>query len=300
MDLHVGSRMGAVWATKRYLLDQFTRASGCVPGASNLTRAEAKPLGEAMMKRVKLLGSAAALIAVLSAPAMAQFKPALNESERIAKDAKASQERIDQLDDQTARLLNDYRANLRQLEAANRYNASLSRNIDGQLRQIERLQADIDNIAGLQRAMQPLMEDMLDGLDQLIQADLPFNIAERQARVARLKSSMDNPSVTAAQRYRLIIEAYQIENEVGRTIGQSEGIIQVDGQEISGEFLRIGRVALMFKTADDSVLKIYDKTVGDWVDLNKSYLPDVKLGLRMAKEQTAPGLLAVPVKAPAQ
>ena len=250
------------------------------------------------MKRVTLLGSATAMLVALSAPAMAQFKPALNESEAIAREAKASQQRIDQLDDQTTTLVKDFRANLRQLEASQRYNQSLERNIAAQERQIERLTQDIDNVSGLQRAMLPLMEDMLGRLGQLVEADLPFQIDDRQGRVARLSDAMANPDLSAAQRYRLIVEAYQIENEFGRTIGADEGSIDVDGQQLTGEFLRIGRVALMFKTADDSVLKIYNKDTRAWEDLNKSYLPDVKLGLRMAKEQTAPGLLAVPVKAP--
>ena len=56
----------------------------------------------------------------------------------------------------------------------------------------------------------------------------------------------------------------------------------------------------MFKTPDDSVLRIYDKDAGDFVALDRSYLQDVKFGLRMAKEQTAPDILFVPVKAPVQ
>lgn len=250
------------------------------------------------MIRVTLLGSAAAMLVAFSAPAMAQFKPALNESEATAREAKASQQRIDQLNDQTASLINDFRANLRQLSAAQRYNESLQRNIAAQERQIGRLEQDIENVSGLQRAMLPLMEDMLSRLGQLVEADLPFQIDNRRARVERLGASMSNPELSAAQRYRLIVEAYQIENEFGRTIGADEGAIDVDGSVLTGEFLRIGRIALVFKTADDSVLKIYDRDARAWVDLNKSYLPDVKLGLRMAKEQTAPGLLAVPVKAP--
>ena len=251
-----------------------------------------------MKKRALVLGSAAAIAAAFSAPAFAQFSSALNESEATAKEAKASQQRVDQLDDQTASLLNDYRANLKQLEAATRYNASLNRNITAQQRQIERLRLDIENVSGLQRAMQPLMEDMLATLGEVVAADLPFNVDERQGRVERLNKVMGDPSISAAQRYRLIVEAYQIENEYGRTIGAYEGSIDDGGELRTGEFLRVGRIALMFKTADDSVLKIYDKDQKAWVNLNKSYLPDVRLGLRMAKEQTAPGLLPVPVKAP--
>jgi hypothetical protein len=251
-----------------------------------------------MMKRVGFLGSAAAIAALAAAPAFAQFSSALQESEATAREAKASQQRIDQLDDQTAVLLNDYRANLKQLEAARRYNASLTRQIEAQQRQIARIQSDIENVEGLQRAMQPLMEDMLAKFEQVVAADIPFDLADRQDRVGRLKTMMNNPEVTAAQRYRLIVEAYQIENEFGRTIGASEGVIDHNGQELAGEFLRIGRIALVFKTPDDSVLKIWDRDQGGWIDLNKSYLPDIKLGIRMAREQTAPDLLPVPVKPP--
>lgn len=249
-----------------------------------------------MKKRALVLG--AAMMVAMSAPAFAQFSSALDESEATAKEAKASQQRIEQLDDQTTSLINDYRANLKQLESVTRYNASLNRNIQAQQRQIERLTADIENVSGLQRAMQPLMEDMLGTLGEIVDADIPFQLDERKDRVARLNKVMGDPDVSAAQRYRLIVEAYQIENEYGRTIGAYEGSIDDGGTLRTGEFLRVGRIALVFKTADDSTLKIWDKDQKGWVDLNKSYLPDIRLGLRMAKEQTAPGLLPVPVKAP--
>ena len=69
-----------------------------------------------MKKRALFLGSAAAMLVAMSAPAFAQFSSALNESEATAKEAKASQQRIEQLDDQTTALVNDYRANLKQLK----------------------------------------------------------------------------------------------------------------------------------------------------------------------------------------
>lgn len=250
------------------------------------------------MKRVAILGSAAVLLAGLSAPAQAQFNSALDVSERTARDTATSQQRIDQLDDQTAALLNDYRANLKQLEAARRYNASLNRNIEAQNREIARLQEDIENVEGLQRAMQPLMEDMVERFAQLVDADIPFRVEERSARATRLASILDNPSMSAAQRYRLIVEAYQIEDEAGRTIGFYDGTIGEGENTLSGEFLQIGRIALIFKTPDDSVLRIWDNDQRDWVNLERSYLQDVKFALRMAKEQTAPDIFFAPVKPP--
>lgn len=253
------------------------------------------------MKRSAILGSAAAALAVLSAPAEAQFRPALDESQATARETAASQQRIDQLDDQTARLLNDYRANLKQLEAARRYNASLNRNIEAQERKITQLEADIENVEGLQRAMQPLMEDMASRFGDLVEADLPFLIEERTGRATRLESVLSNPDMSAAQRYRLIVEAYQIENEFGRTIGADECTIPTDDGELAGECLRIGRIALIFKTPDDSVLRIWDSAQGGWTDLNRgTYMQDVKFAIRMAKEQTAPDIFFAPVKPPVQ
>ncbi len=253
------------------------------------------------MKRTAILGSAAAVLAVFGAPAQAQFQSALQESEATATETARAQQQIDQLDDQTASLLNDYRANLKQLDAARRYNASLNRNIEAQERQLVRLREDIENVEGLQRAMQPLMEDMVARFSELVAADLPFLATERAERAARLEGVLGNPEMSAAQRYRLIVEAYQIEGEYGRTIRSYEGTVNSGGQELTGEFLGIGRVALMFKTPDDSTLLIYDQAAGDWVALDKGkYLQDVKYALRMAKEQTAPDIFFAPVKPPVQ
>lgn len=250
------------------------------------------------MTKAAILGSAAVLLAAFGAPAQAQFKPALDTSEQTAKDTAASQQRIDQLDDQTASLLNDYRANLKQLEAARRYNASLQRNIEAQNREITRLREDIENVEGLQRATQPLMEDMIAKFSDIVGADMPFLVEDRSARAGRLSGVLDNPSMSAAQKYRLIVEAYQIENEYGRTISADTGTIGEGESLLTGEFLRVGRIALIFKTPDDSVLRIYDQTQGDFVNLDRSYLPDVKFAMRMAKAQTAPDVFFVPVKPP--
>mgnify|MGYP001273118009 CR=1 FL=1 len=43
------------------------------------------------------------------------------------------------------------------------------------------------------------------------------------------------------------------------------GEIDDGGALRTGEFLRVGRIALMFKTADDSVLKIWDKDQNGWI-----------------------------------
>ncbi len=228
-----------------------------------------------------------------------QVEPVLDTSRAVAQETGQSQERIDNLDSRIQTLLSDYRANLNQLEQLNRYNASQQRQVDSQRREIASLERDISNIASLQRAVQPLMEDMVEALAELVTADVPMLLDERRQRVERLRGIMDDPGRSPAQRYRLVVEAYQIENELGRTIEAYRDSIEVDGRTYENvEFLRIGRVALIFRTDDDEVLKRFDADSGSWVDLDRAFLPDVKTASRIAREQIPPDLIFIPVTAP--
>ncbi|MEE4296341.1 MAG: DUF3450 domain-containing protein [Wenzhouxiangella sp.] len=242
----------------------------------------------------------AALATIVAASAVAQdVEPVLDTSRAMVQNTQQSQERIDNLDSETQSILSDYRANLKQLEQLNRYNASQQRQVDAQRREIESLENDINNIASLQRAIQPLMEDMVEALDQLVEADLPFLVEERRARVERLRALMDDPSRSPAQRYRLVVEAYQIENEYGRTIEAYRGDIEAGGRTFENvEFLRIGRASLTFRTDDDQTLMRFDPETRQWVDLDLSFLPDIKMGSRIAREQLPPDLMFIPVRAP--
>ncbi|MFC3301465.1 DUF3450 domain-containing protein [Parvularcula lutaonensis] len=251
-----------------------------------------------MHKKIALLGTAAVVAVTAIAPASAQFREALDISRQTARAGAQSQQRIEQLDQQTTELLTEYRAALKQLDLLQRFNASQRAEIENQLEQIAGLQQDIANVEGLERAVVPLIGDMLEQLKLIVAADIPFLSTERQRRLERLEAVMADPTQTAASRYRLIIEAYQIENEYGRTIQAYDGTVDDNGTELTVEFLRIGRIALIYKSADDSILRIYNKKTREFEDLDKSFLDDVRLGLRMAKEQTPPGLLEVPVTAP--
>ena len=253
-----------------------------------------------MIKKIAFLGTAMVVATAMAAPAAAQFNSALNEARRTQDEAKASQQRIDNLDNETAQILGEYRANLKQFELLTRFNETRRAEIESQSQQIARIKEDLESVSTLSLAMVPLMEDMLDNLEAFINADIPFNQVERQDRLGRLRQVMADSEVSAAQRYRLIVEAYQIENEFGRTVDSYEGEVDTPEGPLNVEFLRVGRMAFIYKTADDSVLRIFDRESGEFVDLDRSFLPDVQFGLRVAKEQTAPDLLTIPVKAPIQ
>lgn len=251
-----------------------------------------------MMKKVAFLGSVALLALAGLSPAHAQFRAALDESRAAVDEGARSQQAVEALDDQAAELLGDYRAALKQRDILRRYNATRAKQVQDQAAQIAGLEQDVANVADLQRAVLPLLETMVDDLAKFVAADLPFLTSERNDRIERLRRVMADSTQTPASRYGLIIEAYQIESEYGRTIETYTGSIDNGGQELQVDFLKIGRLALIYKNSDNSIMRIYNKTTGQFEDLDRKYLPDVVRGIRIANKQLPPDLLTIPVGAP--
>lgn len=251
-----------------------------------------------MMKAVATLMSALAVAMLLADRAAAQspLGQAIQVSQEAAEETAQHQARIDELDEETQRLVGEYRGYLRQLEQLQRYNESQRRQLNAQEAEMDSLRQDIGNITKLQRAVQPLMEDMLHGLQRIVAADLPFLPGERKERIERLTRMMDDPGRSPAQRFRLLVEAYQIENEYGRTIEAYRGDVTANGEHFENvEFLRIGRLTLVFRSDDGGVLKRFDPQVAEWVKLDDGFRPHVRTALRMARQQIPPDLLMVPL-----
>ena len=132
--------------------------------------------------------------------------------------SKEAQGQIDALDDSTNVIVQEFRQNYQQLIDLTQYNDQLEILIDRQERKMVRVEEDIARISSLTRSVMPLMFKMIDALDTFVELDVPFLIDERRQRVAGLRTLMNNPDASPAEKYRKISEAYEIENEYGRTI----------------------------------------------------------------------------------
>ena len=239
----------------------------------------------------------AAVFAVGASTAVAQER-ALTASlaEQKASDEASikSQKRIAQLADQTTDLQGEYRLALQKLDRVKIYNDHLQKLVNEQ----EALKADIgrqlNDFQVVQTEIVPLMFDMIESLDQFIGLDVPFNLEERRDRVDNLRSLMEDPDVTVSERYRKIMEAYQIETSFGRDVEATRG--DLEGREV--EFLRIGRVLLAYQTADRSETGFWNKTTGQWEVLGEEYRGAITEGLRIARKQAAPDLLKMPISGP--
>jgi hypothetical protein len=209
-----------------------------------------------------------------------------------------SQARIDKTSDQTDELAGEYRATLAQIDSLRIYNEQLSQLLASQDIELAGLRTDIENVTLIGRQVTPLMLQMLAALEDFVELDVPFLPNERRRRIDNLKEMMDRADVSDAEKYRAILEAYQIENDYGRTLGTYSGDLPTAGGEsITADFLRLGRIALVYMTPDERQAGVWDQKQQAWVALAMEYRNSIRKGLRMARKQTAPDMIRLPITA---
>ncbi|MGR9114414.1 MAG: DUF3450 domain-containing protein [Gammaproteobacteria bacterium] len=209
-----------------------------------------------------------------------------------------SQKKIDNVSDQTQKMLEEYRASTRHAETLKTYNEYLKNLLNSQLEEKTSLEQQLEQIEVTQREIVPLILRMLDSLEQFIKLDLPFLPEERQHRLSLLKQMVNRADVTHAEKFRRILEAYQIENDYGNTIEAYRADINLNGTTSSVDFLRLGRVALYYQRLDGSETGFWNKETNAWETLSSDYRNAIRNGLRIARKEAAPDLLTLPVPAP--
>ncbi|CAA0079776.1 Uncharacterised protein [BD1-7 clade bacterium] len=219
--------------------------------------------------------------------------------ERQAKAAQKSQLKVDALAEKTDSLEQEYRQNLKLVEDLKVYNRKFEIQTENQEKRLQRLEKSIADVQVIQRQITPLIERMIDSLEQFVSLDVPFEKAEREQRIAFLRENADRPELSTAEKFRQVLEAYKIENEYGRKIDSYTATIDIDGTERDVTMLRVGRIALLYQTADQNYTGMWDKNSKQFVALSAGdYKSAVRKGIRIANKQANIDILELPISAP--
>jgi len=187
-----------------------------------------------------------------------------------------------------------YARSLAEVDIAARYNSTVEQQVRSQQTEIATLEQQIAGLDATAAAVEPLLQKMFTQLEEFVKNDVPFFATERAARIEKLREVMARLDAPAGERFRRVMEAYQIEMEYGRTMSAYKDKL-ADGRD--AEFVRLGRVSLFYRTEDG-------KESGYWDQQKKMFVADrgsaraIELALGIAKEQKAPDLIVVPVPAP--
>lgn len=240
---------------------------------------------------------ACALMISVSAVSAQSLDSALEAELQINRESATSQSEVSGLARQTQDLLSEYRSVVRETESLKIYNDNLEKVVEDQQNEAESINRQLAGLEETNRDVVPLMLEMIATLERIVEADVPFRIEERRARVRRLRDMMDQAEVTVSEKYRRVMEAYRGELEYGRTTEAYSDRLPTTGQTV--DFLRVGRTLLVYQTSDNLATGWFNPGTREFEDLDDDrFRIEVKNGLAIARNEKAPDLVMLPVPGP--
>lgn len=252
--------------------------------------------------RLKLIGGFLSLICAVFYGSSIQAQSVddvINATTNIPPAAAAGQQQINQADDATNRLLDEFQVVAKQVEGLKVYNAQLQLQIDDQERQIRNLDRSIDEASTMGVQIAPVMVEMIESLKQFIELDLPFHLRERRASINRLEDNLGRSDITSAEKFRQILEVFKIETDYGLNIETYTDTIVLNGTELDVNIFRVGRVAMVYQTLDEAITGAWNNNSRAWETIESGdYRNSIAQGIAIAKKQAAIDILSLPIAAP--
>jgi hypothetical protein len=206
-----------------------------------------------------------------------------------------TQNKIVEMDQETTEIVNEYRSLLKENAVLMTYNQQLDKQQELQKLKLESLDKNMANVREVRMQLMPLMQEMVEVLTVFVNNDIPFLWQERQLRLAELTNLLDNPNIAIADKYRRIVEAYQIETEYGDTIETWQAQLPLTDEDKTAHLIRIGRIGLYYLTPDQQTAGYWDNNSRSWKPLPESWLASIKQAYDVADNRSVPALLTVPL-----
>lgn len=239
---------------------------------------------------VGLLLVPAALLAIGISRAQAPEPADLQEKvDSTVEVAKQTQDKLDDWSTQKAALETRYKtaqANIPYLQERLARQREVAATLDGQVAELERR---LKESARLQAVVQDTLDAVLGRFEKVVARDLPFLPAERQARLEGLRRLNSQTETPPAEKLRRLLEAMLIEAQYGETVEVAPQTITVAGREIHADILRVGRLAMFWRSPDKKLVGAWDPSQGAWVALDDGYkravLRSMEIGSRLRPAQ---------------
>jgi len=230
----------------------------------------------------------------------AEVSEILNAGAEKVQAAQKSQLTVDRIADQTDGLLQEFKQVNKQIENLRVYNSQLERQIANQKKMMAELEESIENATVIERGISPLMINMLSALEDFVELDIPFKKERRSEAIDELYVNLDSAKFSLAEKFRQILEVYNIESEYSLSMESYTDQIDLngDGSEVEVQMLRVGRIALIYQKKDKSEAGVWDKATKSWLPLGSEYRRAVDQAIRIAVKLSPQDVIELPITAP--
>jgi FtsZ-binding cell division protein ZapB len=207
-----------------------------------------------------------------------------------------AQKEIDNLDEQAKKLYYEFKDTVSEYEGLRRYDDQLEKIVFSQEEEINSILKQIDSLDNVNKEILPFLKETIDSLRKFVNLDIPFLKESRLARLDNLDSIILKSNVTTAEKFRKVFEAYQVETAFGNTIETYPGFIELEGQTITVDYFRMGRLGWYYRSANGKESGYWNKFEDSWVHTNGKLNDEIKLALDIANRQTPPNFITLPVQ----
>ncbi len=143
------------------------------------------------------------------------------------------------------------------------------------------------------------LDDIVSRLADHIEMDLPFLIEERSNRIGAVRTALVQPDINMAEKCRRVMEALKVETEYGSTVEVYQQVIHhsdaADTPPIMADILRVGRLALFWRTPDGKSVGCWDRAGQQWVPLPGRYRRHINDATEMALKRRTVEMVKLPL-----
>ena len=201
-----------------------------------------------------------------------------------------------------------------------------------QAEKIESLRAQIKSVPATKNAVRGVVTKMVAEIEKVIESDLPFRKEERFARLDRLRSLLADDGTLDTDLFRRAMTLYDVEANYGYTISAYTGdhpmepgrrlaackedadsgvcnlsndqkdkleagltIDEIADTIKDGNYVHFGRLSFIYLDLDSREGFRWSKDANDWEKLSSSDILNARRSVRIARGESAPGVVTAPI-----
>ncbi|VFQ46287.1 DUF3450 domain-containing protein [Desulfoluna butyratoxydans] len=158
-----------------------------------------------------------------------------------------------------------------------------------------RLDGEIAKASHLTEGLSPLIADEAKRATQVVTQSLPFLKNERETRLAALTDWVKAPATKQAEKLERLLELFTIETQFGHTSEAWQEEIEVEGEPITVQLLKVGRLSLYYLTLDEKGCGVFSPEKGAYEPLPANCAPHLKKAIALAQRERSAELVSLPI-----
>ena len=211
-----------------------------------------------------------------------------------------SQQELDKWEAEKADLLNRYERLLLRKAQLRDENARMQEQIDILTQKIQVSKQAVTRARELGREVEPFLRTSMELLDAVVKQSLPFDMAERRARIEQLRRDLLDAESAAPEQFRRLFKTLSMEFDYGRSLAVQQIELEINGERVFMSQLRIGHLALFALSLDRQRCAFYDQVDEEWKWLDPRWCDELDKAIAMANKQRPVDILNLPFGSLAQ